>query len=407
MASVRPEVKKLFDRISELLANATDAAGQTDMEFLNELREDAHRNKRDWQTRLDPYMHCLKDQGKISSEALRELLALASECRMPTPGVWELFSPLGWIFLGALSVLAGMLVMFSNRQVFLIAAVAAIMGGFWANSHMRRPTSQPPRPWSELRFSALMASGIVVAILAVFFVPYQTKDIVIRIAKERHEKNVAAFEKSEKGLLYLQKIAKDNFGVNVFLNDTKYSFKQTSMVLPGSSPASMNLAQGYCELNIDTSSLLETFGPENKAADPLAWIHTVLIHELAHCVDIKRDLPAIGTVGEIRKYSLAPSDAESVKDIGSYVVATQKLSTVVWREAFADIMAIGYVKLTVPNQATVLTSALRNKRVTSTTDVAHATTCWIDHAAQAAPPPSIKDLPTWSDDLRRTAVCGS
>lgn len=407
MASVRPEIERLFDRLLELLAGAPDAAGQADMEFLTKLRVDARRNKRDWQTRLDPYIHCLKDQGKIDKEALRELLALASECPMPAPGAWELLSPLGWVLLGALSVLAGMLVLVSNRQVFLIAAIAAIMGGFWANSHLRRPASQPPRPWSELRLSAVMAGGVVAAVLAVFYVPYKTKDVLIRTAKERHEKNVAAFEKSEKGLLYLQKIAKDNFGINVFLNDPKYSFQHTSMVLPGSSPASINLAQGYCELNIDTSSLLETFGPDNKAADPLNWIHTVLIHELAHCVDIKRDLPAIGTAGEIQKYSLAPSDAETVKDVGSYVEATKKLSTVVWREAFADIMAIGYMKLAIPDQAAVLTSALRNKRVTSTADVAHATTCWIDHAAQAMPPSSIKELPIWSDDLRRAAVCGS
>jgi hypothetical protein len=404
MASYKPTVNKLFDRIDELLSASTRPGSSVDMKFLTRLREDASHNQRDWQIRLDSYMQCLKDQGNISGADLNELLALASECPEPTPGNWDLLAPLVWLLVGAMSVMGWMMLAVPVAYQLWFAAAVALFGGLWGAKHYRRPASQPSRRKNRFHRLFLIGSGIVVGVLAAVHLPRGVKDVVELLGESRHAKHVSEFETAPDGFPLFQKIVKENFGVGVFLGDIKYSYQSTTLHLPGSSSASMNLTQGYCELSIDPWSVTRDFGP-NSDADRKTWIFGVLFHELGHCLDVGRDLPAIGSSGEMHKFSLAPVDSKAVNDLGSYVAATKRQSTILWREAYSDIMAIGYWKIAAPGKAAALASELRSKRSANTLDVNHSTTCWIDKAIPAAAPTSLKELPAWADALRRSANC--
>lgn len=402
MAAYAPRVENLFNRIASLTSAAGIAPGQ--QTFLQQLRADALRNRREWQIRLDPYMHSMNDQGMISDQELKELLALASQCPEPVPSSWEVFSPLGWLLLGALSVLGWLTLAVPNTQWIWFIGLAGLMGGIYGAKHIRRPSSQPELRRNDMHLVFLIAAGILGSVFASTILPGVAQLVVHHFNEKRHERDMKAFGRDPNGLPMLQKIAKDNFGVDVVLAEPKTSWQQTTLLLPSSSSASMNLAQGFCELNIDPFSLTRDFGAKDER-DRMTWIHGVMMHELGHCLDVSRDLPAIGSVGEIHKFSLAPVDAAKVTNIQSYVMASRNRSTAVWREAYSDIMAIGYWKLTAPNLAEKLTGELRNKRETNTSDKDHSTMCWIDHASPAAAPANMKALASWSDELRKSASC--
>ncbi len=279
MAAYAPRVETLFNRI----ASRTSAAGiaPAQQTFLQQLRADALRNSREWQSRVDPYMHALKDQGLISDPELKELLALASECPVPVPSSWEVFSPLGWLLLGALSVLGWLTLAVPNAQWIWFICVAGLMGGIYGAKYIRRPNNRPELRRNKMHVALLVVLGSVVSVLASICLPGLTQLAVHQLGEKRHERDMKAFERDPNGLPMLQKIAKDYFGVDVVLADPMSSWQQTTLRLPVSSPASMNLAPGYCELNIDPFSLTRDFGARDDR-DKMVWIHGVMMHEFGH-----------------------------------------------------------------------------------------------------------------------------
>jgi hypothetical protein len=74
---------------------------------------------------------------------------------------------------------------------------------------------------------------------------------------------------------FAQAFARDTYGVDVVLAEPKGSWKTTTLDLGGSSPASMGMGQGYCELNIDPWTVTQNFGPKDDK-DHLIWLHGVL-----------------------------------------------------------------------------------------------------------------------------------
>lgn len=80
----------------------------TGNDFLKALRADALANRKNWQERLDVYLHGLQDCGAINANDAAELLGLASECVVPGPTYWNLTSPLLWILLGHSPYLVGL-----------------------------------------------------------------------------------------------------------------------------------------------------------------------------------------------------------------------------------------------------------------------------------------------------------
>jgi hypothetical protein len=129
-----------------------------------------------------------------------------------------------------------------------------------------------------------------------------------------------------------------------------------------------------------------------------------MMHELAHCLDQRRDLPAFES-GSVQVHSIAPVDAAKVEDIETFFVAIKKRSTGLWREALGDIFVVGFWRLTAPAEAEKLARHLQQFRSARTDDPTHATTCWIEYAILSNPPISARELLAWADDRRSTAPC--
>ncbi|MCU6501959.1 hypothetical protein LPN04_29625 [Rugamonas sp. A1-17] len=398
--SFKPAVENLFTCLHDL----TGVGGESSPAFIRQLKGDALLNRRDWQLRLDSYMQCLRDQDMLNGEQMARLLELASKCPEPAPSTWTALSPIGWLLLGAFSVLGWEKLALSWIQIGCFFSAAAVLGGYLGWTMYRRPQSQPRLAWNRWHRLFLVAIGAVIASVMSVFVPGIAEEGFMKYVAAKHKSSIDKFAQSPEGMPMISKFAKESFGIDVVLAEPKDSWKTTTLMLGESSPASMEVRQGYCELYVDSWTVERDFGPKS-AQDRGLWTNAVLMHELAHCADVARDLPKAGSGGPIDTHSIAPADSAGIRDIPSYIAASRRPLTQLWREAYADIMAIGYLKVTAPNSAQRLTSDLREKRLSNKTDKIHATMCWIDRASGTFAPSSLADLPRWSDEVRRGAGC--
>lgn len=220
---------------------------------------------------------------------------------------------------------------------------------------------------------------------------------------EQFKADRSAFMADPQGFPMLRQLAREQYGVEVVLGDAEQSWASTTVNLPNASVASMALRPGYCHLSLHRSNVLRGFEPVGQV-DPALWVQGVMLHEFAHCLDGSRDTPAFGRRA-VGARSVAPVDAPGVKDIEGLLEAGARPTTQLWREAVADIMAIGFWKLAAPGAAHDLVASLRQKRADAQQDSTHATMCWIDHANRAEPPTSTGTLFAWADHLRSTAPC--
>jgi hypothetical protein len=107
---------------------------------------------------------------------------------------------------------------------------------------------------------------------------------------------------------------------------------------------------------------------------------------------------------EINPRSIAPMVAKEVNDLEAHLQASAHPSTQLWREAVADIFAVGYWKLTAPESVSDLVAMLSRKR-SAAEGGRHGTNCWIDHADREVAPPSIATIFEWADRIRASASC--
>lgn len=163
------------------------------------------------------------------------------------------------------------------------------------------------------------------------------------------------------GFPMLREFAQKNFNVDVILGKAEDSWAPTTLMLVNPSPASILVGPGYCMMNMNRDTLAMLMGTPNKE-DTASWTQGVMMHELGHCLDIRRDLSSSDGLA-VKVHAIAPIDVLNVKDIRSYLVTSDEESTTLWREAFADIFAIGYWRIVVPMQADRLVMNLRNHRI--------------------------------------------
>lgn len=405
LPSFKLKVEALFQRLYSMIKETPLDENAAGSDFLKSLHTDARTNSRNWQERLDVYLHCLADRGAINAAQVNVLLELASECPMPAPPTWSFFSPALWILVGAVSVLGWSTYSLGRVQLLVFMLIVVLAGGYTGWILYSRPYRQPPRS-SHIKLQVFIV--VAMAAIAVFFatiIPAMAKECYFAYVMHEHGLDVKRFAAAPDGLATTQKMAKQEFGINVVLNYPENNWVQTALALPGSSPASVNTAPGYCLLNINSKSLAANFDLEEPKLRS-SWLEGVLIHEIFHCRDLERDLRTLdGHHKKIATHSLAPSGANSITDLYSYIEASQEDSTKLWREAYADIAAIGYWKIRAPADAETLISALHKKRADSTYDTVHQTTCWIEHARQGIAPLSLAQLPDWADEIRNGATC--
>jgi hypothetical protein len=405
LPSFKPAVDGLFQRLYTMIEEpALNVAGPAT--FLQSLHRSALANSQNWQERLDVYLQCLSDRRVIDANQVAELLALASKCPVPLPTCWTVLSPVAWIVIGSFSLLGWLTYSVSGEQLVLFVLVTGLCGGYLGWNIYHRPKRQPYLPNHGYQPIFLAGSMAAASVCLSILLPELAKELHFAYVKYRHTLEVKRFSEDPEGMPKVRKLAKEQFGVNLVLNYPDNNWVNTALALPGlSSPASTDPAPGHCILNIDRNSLRDDFGVSDaKMRSP--WIMGVLIHEISHCADMGRDLGTLDSDSSvIATHSLAPSAAIFAKDIQSYIQTANQPASRLWREAYADIAAIGYWKVAEPVNASSLGNALRQKRVTATDDVDHMTTCWIDHALSTPGPPTIARLPQWADEMRSTARC--
>ncbi|GJI95083.1 hypothetical protein RugamoR57_18010 [Duganella caerulea] len=401
LAKRNKHIEALFDRLFQLLGVSDPGSGH---EFLKSLRGDARSNKRNWQERLNEYLNSLQDQGKLSESEIDELLALASECPVPPPRKWVAWSPLIWLIFGAFAVLGITTYNRTSVQSTVFIAAVAAAGAYTGWLRNGRPKRQKPpgiTAWERPACAALYAvASVAIAVL----IPLLSQVSYFEYLRHGHAARSNEFRKDPDGMVAFQNLAKVHYGIDVVLNDPDDDWVGTTLALKGASPAFIDTNAGYCVLSFDSSSLRLDFGIENPRLMK-AWTKGILMHEMGHCLDISRDQRGFGEKSSLGSRSIAPSISQYVYDVQSYADAANKDSSKLWREAYADIVAIGYWKIAEPDSHTILTANLRAERVKNVRDTIHRTMCWIDAAKSKAAPASMENLPAWADDIRSKTRC--
>ncbi|KUZ97531.1 hypothetical protein WI40_14740 [Burkholderia ubonensis] len=216
-----------------------------------------------------------------------------------------------------------------------------------------------------------------------------------------------AFLHDPQGFAAVRAYALENFGKTLVLGSKSSNWANTTLRIPNASGANMAIQAGYCLLGFNEPSFSSTFSPPSEV-DPALWQRGILMHEFGHCLDVSRDLPPPAG-GGISHWSIAPQDSGAVHDLDSYLAVEDRRSTVLWREVFADVFAIGYWRLNDAHAAPALADALyRKRKKLAGNDEDHATMCWLQYAASDRAPPlpaTNHGLLAWADAARSTAPC--
>ncbi|WP_051244487.1 hypothetical protein [Azohydromonas australica] len=370
--------------------------------WLADLERQALAKRTVWRDEAEAYVRGLAAAGKLSADAAAACRDRLGQCLGSEPAKRELLLPLAWIA----AVSAAAVSRRTMAEDLLMPAVpgllAAAVGWWWTYT---RPWMQQRNDPRQRRWERPILCTVVAAVLAGFtyFVPGVVGEVMQEVSIRRFQADHAALKADPTGFPMLRELAREHYGIKVVLGDAGQSWATTSVALPNASPASMTLHPGYCHLSMNRANVLRIFKPAGHVSEAV-WIQGVMLHEFAHCLDGSRDAPTFSrsTVGT---RSLAPSDAVHVKDLEGWLAAGELPATQLWREAVADVMAVGYWRLAAPGNAHDLVASLRKKRSNATHDTAHATMCWIDFAARAEAPSSLAELFAWADRLRTQAPC--
>ena len=305
----------------------------------------------------------------------------------------KMLRPIPWVVLVSLVALSSRIIL-NDWPLFLCLGIALVVAsGMWAR---KQPCiTQYKRPLDR---HLVIVSLALLASVAVYATAFMSGWLLEKLSVARYEAARSAFMEDPQGFPFIKQFAREHYGVHIVLADATSGWNQNTVALPHSVIARMRVEPGYCELRFNLVNVRDRFAGPN----PQSQIKGVLVHELAHCLDLSRDAPAFAGGGGIGTRSLAPSDAAKVTTLEEYLASAARLPTQRWREALADIFAVGFWRLS-DLHAAQLVADLRDRRTAG--DAAHATTCWIDQAAAAPMPPSMQTLLSWADAIRAAAPC--
>lgn len=209
----------------------------------------------------------------------------------------------------------------------------------------------------------------------------------------------------QSGFRQLQGFAMQHYGLYLHLADTEHGWALNTLNINAYAPASAYTEAGYCRLSLSPSRIYN-LRPRTDPVRQHQWLQLIMAHEMAHCLDRSRDLP-LGTAVKLRGQASLSPNTTPVKDIADFIIAEHRAETVRWREAFADLYALGYMQLNFPSQAPALTAALKAYRLErQRAEPQHATGCWIEAMSNVPSPSSNTDLVQWADEARSNADCG-
>lgn len=400
----KPKKPSNAERVEEFFAElrlAVPGTPQT-LGWLADLQGSALAKSPGWAVEAESYLQGLAAAGAISADAAASCRQRLAQCVWSSPTALEILAPLAWIAVVAATTLNARAIASDTLAKAGLWLLAFAAGCLWTATRpwMQQRNNSGQARWVHRIFIAIIAVAVSIVVAPVTnLVGLGMQQLSLRQFKVERD----AFLADPQGFPVLHKLAREQYGVEVVLGDAEESWASTTVDLPNSSVALMNLGPGYCHLSLSRSSVMRRFGPVPGVA-PALWVQGVMLHELAHCLDISRDTPAYGERA-VTTRSIAPVDAGGLQTIEGFVEAHARPATQLWREAVADIMTVGFWRLAAPGAASDLTANLRRHRAEAVHDKEHATMCWIDFASQAAAPSSTAALFAWADRLRSQAPC--
>lgn len=391
-------VAAFFDHLRQCASPQGDTSA-----WLTDLERQALKKRTGWKDEAEAYVRGLAAAGTLSADGAASCRERLSQCLGSEPSKRELLLPLAWIAAVSVSAVSRRTVAEDWLTPLVLGLLAAAVGWRWTST---RPWIQRRNDPRQGRWERPVLSTIVAVVLAgsTYFIPGVVGEVMQDVSIRRFNADHAAFKTDPNGFPMLRRLAREHYGTEVVLGDAGHSWVSTSLAVPNASPASMMLQPGYCVLSLNRANLLRNFKPVGQVSEAV-WIQGVMLHEFAHCLDKSRDAQTFSQ-GAVGKLSLAPADAANVTDLGGWIAAGDQLSTAFWREAVADVMAVGYWRLAAPGDAHDLVASLRQKRGGDSHDTTHATMCFIDAAEKAVAPASVAGLFAWADRLRTQAPCG-
>jgi len=162
---------------------------------------------------------------------------------------------------------------------------------------------------------------------------------------------------------------------------------------------------GLCKLVYSEQNVDDWLGIKSPVLND-AIKRLVIIHELAHCLSIKPDFMGINSDGSLAApiRSMSPSDRDGIDTLVKLSIAEKRPSVSLYREALADVFALGYAKLNMANQVPQILPYWLKKRARKS-DITHHTNCWLNHANSAPAPTNNSELLEWAFRQVETASC--
>lgn len=255
---------------------------------------------------------------------------------------------------------------------------------------------------------------VLSSIISLFAVPvcmyllsFAFMNTVFSVEKSKFEKEHLTEQESNSSYLSIQKFAKEFYNAPLVLGSYEESWALTNLNIPQASPASLRSGAGYCTINMSKPNLQYMYSRSSQVINYTDWERLIFAHELSHCLDRAADLP-VGLGEDIKGLtSLAPSVRKDVKfnDIHTFLKAEVNEETQLWREAYADVFAIGYMYLEKNGQISELRDSLIAYRNSRKEDVTHYTSCWLEFSKTIDGPKTGFDLKDWANEIRTEAPC--
>jgi hypothetical protein len=399
---------KYINALFESIAQNYPADCSEDAAWLAELKREALNRGVGWKRNLQGYLRGAQKAKPLPADELAALQSNLLLAREGGPSNKDLMWGASWLL--AVAAAYSYFRLLDFLAMTIASVMLAILGTIWCARRVGRnewrKDGEILRPQKKWVLPVEILSGMFLVTAGAITLP-----ITVGLGTEYYSKKHFAalrdaFEKDPNGFPIMNQFAKTNFDVDLILGSDEASWAwTTTLLLPrSSSPASVTVDSGYCTLNFNSENVLSLM-PNTDIEDQNYWLRGVVVHELGHCLDVSRDHPKVGD-HKVTTHSIAPSDAKNVSEVRTFVAASEQASTKKWREAVADIFAVGYWRVTAPSQSDRLVSSLRKFRKDGAEgDRVHDTTCWIDYAAEAEAPVSAKDLFIWADRLRSAAPC--
>lgn len=302
----------------------------------------------------------------------------------------------GWLYFSIIEPVG-----FTNLYLVILYLVTALLSYYFSWIIFSSSTNFKERVVLTSIIS-LFAAPVIMYLLSFAFL-----NTVFAVERSKFEKEHLNEIEGNSSFYSIQQFAKKYYNAPLVLGGYEESWALTTLNIPQASPASLRSGTGYCTVNMSKSNLQYMYSRSSNKIKYEDWEIMVLAHELSHCLDRAADLP-VGLGEKIKGVSsLAPSVRKDVKfdDIQTYLKAEEQPETQLWREAYADVFAIGYMSLVKNGNISDLRDSLIKYRNGRKEDVTHYTACWLEYSKTVANPKTGFELNAWANFIRVKAPC--